>query len=61
MVSLRDEACRLAPQRGLIMKIRVQYYGGHHVDFVVPEDILMVDFVEMAKVHGKIRTFEFPE
>jgi hypothetical protein len=38
------------------MKVRVQYYGGHHVDFVVPEDILMVDFVEMAKVHGKIRT-----
>ena len=45
----------------MIMKVRVQYYGGHHVDFVVPEDILMVDFVEMAKVHGRIRTFEFPE
>ena len=42
------------------MKIRVQYRGGQYIDFVVHEDILMVDFVDMAKVHGKIRTFEFP-
>ena len=45
----------------MIMKIRVRYHDGLAVDFVVPEDILMADFVEIAKVHGKIRTIEFPE
>jgi hypothetical protein len=43
------------------MKVRVHYRDGLAVDFVVPENILMIDFVEIVKVHGKIRTFEFPE
>jgi hypothetical protein len=43
------------------MKVRVHYRDGLAVDFVVPENIPMIDFVEMAKVHGKIHTIEFLE
>lgn len=42
------------------MKVRVHYRDGRAVDFVVPEDILVVDFAVMAKVHGQIRRIEFP-
>lgn len=42
------------------MKVRVHYRDGKAVDFVVPEDILVVDFAELAKVHGQIRRIEFP-
>ena len=44
------------------MKVRVHYRDGRAVDFVVPEDILVVDFASMAmaKVHGQIRRIEFP-
>jgi hypothetical protein len=42
------------------MKVRVHYRDGKAVDFVVPEDILVVDFAELAKAHGQIRRIEFP-
>lgn len=42
------------------MKVRVHYRDGRAVDFVVPEDILVVDFAAMAKMHGQIRRIEFP-
>ena len=43
------------------MKVRVIYRSGLVLDFVVNEDILIVDFVELAKEHGDIRMMEFPE
>lgn len=43
------------------MKVRVIYRSGLVLDFVVNEDILVVDFVELAKEHGYIRMMEFPE
>ena len=43
------------------MKVRVIYRSGLVLDFVVNEDILVVDFVEMAREHGTIRMVEFPE
>lgn len=42
------------------MKVRVHYHDGRAVDFVVPEDILVVDFAVMAKACGQIRRIEFP-
>lgn len=42
------------------MKVRVQFWSGTSQDFVVPEDILFVDFVNMAfEAGGKIRHLEF--
>jgi hypothetical protein len=42
------------------MKVRVHYRDGLAVDFIVPEDILVVTFAAMTKVHGQIRRIEFP-
>lgn len=41
------------------MRIHVVYYGGKSADFVVPEDILAVDFADLASKHGRIRRVEF--
>lgn len=41
------------------MRVRVYYKDGKAVDFVVPEDILVVDFSRLAEVHGKVKKVEF--
>lgn len=42
------------------MKIRVHFRTGVVTDFIVPEDILAVDFQRLAEpVGGKIRRLEF--
>jgi hypothetical protein len=42
------------------MKIRAHFWSGTSQDFVVPEDILFMDFINMAfEVGGKIRYLEF--
>ena len=43
------------------MKVRVIYRSGLVLDFVVNEDILVVDCVEMARKHGTVRMMGFPE
>ena len=42
------------------MRIRVYYFGGKVLDFVVSHEILMVDFTEMAAAEGTIRKVDFP-
>lgn len=41
------------------MKVRVHYKCGMVVIFIVPEDILVVDFIVMATKLGEIRKVEF--
>lgn len=42
------------------MKVRVHFWSGTSQDFVVPEDILFIDFTNMAfEAGGKIRHLEF--
>ena len=42
------------------MKVRVHFWSGTSQDFVVPEDILFMDFTTMAfEAGGKIRSLEF--
>jgi hypothetical protein len=42
------------------MKIRVTFLGGKVQDFVVDEDILIMDFIELVvKAGGQARRMEF--
>jgi len=43
------------------MKVRVHYRDGLAVDFAMPGSTSMDDFVRIAKVHGIIKSIEFPE
>ena len=42
------------------MRVTVHYHGGMTASFVVPEDILVVDFTAIARKLGRIRRVEFP-
>lgn len=41
------------------IKVCVHYHGGKVLDFIVNQDLRVVDFTAMASQHGKIRKVEF--
>jgi hypothetical protein len=44
------------------MKVRVTYRSGLTLNFIVSEDILVVEFQQIAeRLGGKVRKLEFPE
>lgn len=41
------------------MKIKVNYKAGKDMTFIVPQDILAIEFCRMAAMFGEVKSFSF--
>lgn len=43
------------------LRVHVHFRNGSVIEFVVPSTMTMDDFIKITKVHGVIKSVEFPE